>query len=91
MGISVVRGDKMKTFVGIMVEIGCLFAMTSVTLCLGVVAYVVSTLPHNEVNWLNAWLFVIGDLGLFFLIYWIRYKYGYFSKYEKVELWIKNE
>jgi len=81
----------MKTFIGIMIELGCLFASLCVVLSMFVVVYVVTTSSHNQLNWLNLWIFVICQVSLFLLIYWIRYKYGYFGKYEKVELWIKRE
>jgi hypothetical protein len=81
----------MKTFIGIMIEIGCLFATMCVVLSMFVVVYIVTTAPHNQLNWLNLWVSVICQVGLFLLIYWIRHTYGYFAKYEKVELWIKRE
>lgn len=80
----------MKTFIGILVEFLCLFAMITDLLFMLVIVCIVSINSHNDLNWFRLWASIIGTVGLFFLIYWIRYKYGYFAKYEKIEIWVKK-
>jgi len=81
----------MKTFIGILVEFLCLFAMVTDLLFMFVIVYIVSTNSHNDLNCFRLWASIIGTVGLFLLIYWIRHTYGYFAKYEKIEIWVKRE